>query len=124
MYSYNIDSKPMFGLAISGGKQQVRELFSLAVHFRGKNIKFLRMRIPSRHRVLYSSRSRSVRATMMSKLSVSSLLLLLLFLVEVHSQQAFPYVSFGLTGPALADHSSVQWGVLVTIVTVLCVTLT
>ena len=43
-----------------------------------------------------------------SKLSVSSLLLLLLFLVEVHSQQTFPYVSFGLTGPALANHSYVN----------------
>ena len=43
----------------------------------------------------------------MNKLSVSSLLLLLLFLVEVHSQ-TFPYVSFGLTGPALADHSYVD----------------
>ena len=41
-------------------------------------------------------------------MSVSSLLLLLLFLVEVHSQQTFPYVSFGLTGPALADHSYVN----------------
>ena len=39
-------------------------------------------------------------------MSVSSLLLLLLFLVEVHSQQTFPYVSFGLT--ALADHSYVD----------------
>ena len=47
-------------------------------------------------------------STMGSKLSVSSLLLLLLFLVEVHSQQTFPYVSFGLTGPALADHSYVD----------------
>ena len=37
-----------------------------------------------------------------------SLLLLLLFLVEVRSQQTFPYVSFGLTGPALADHSYVD----------------
>ena len=37
-----------------------------------------------------------------------SLLLLLLFLVEVHSQQTFPYVSFSLTGPALADHSYVD----------------
>ena len=27
---------------------------------------------------------------------------------EVHSQQTFPYVSFGLTGPALADHSYVD----------------
>ena len=43
-----------------------------------------------------------------SKLSVSSLLLLLLFLVEVHSQQTFPYVSFSLTGPALANHSYVD----------------
>ena len=41
-------------------------------------------------------------------MSVSSLLLLLLFLVEVHSQQTFPYVSFSLTGPALADHSYVD----------------
>ena len=44
---------------------------------------------------------------MNNKLSVSSLLLLLLFLVEVHSQ-TFPYVSFGVTGPALADHSYVD----------------
>ena len=36
-----------------------------------------------------------------------SLLLLLLFLVEVHSQ-TLPYVSFGLTGPALANHSYVD----------------
>ena len=43
-----------------------------------------------------------------SKLSVSSLLLLLLFLVEVHSQQTFPYVSFGVAGQALADHSYVN----------------
>ena len=43
-----------------------------------------------------------------SKLSVSSLLLLLLFLVEVRSQQTFPYVSFGLTGPTLANHSYVD----------------
>ena len=48
-------------------------------------------------------------STMGSKLSVSSLLLLLLlFLVEVHSQQTFPYVSFNLTGPALANHSYVD----------------
>ena len=45
---------------------------------------------------------------MRSKLSVSSLLLLLLFLVEVHSQQTFPYVSFSRTGPALANHSYVD----------------
>ena len=40
------------------------------------------------------------------KLSVSSLLLLLLFLVEVHSQQTFPYVSF--MGQTLANHSYVN----------------
>ena len=45
-------------------------------------------------------------STMGSKLSVSSLLLLLLFLVEIHSQQTFPYVSF--MGQALADHSYVD----------------
>ena len=42
----------------------------------------------------------------------SSLLVLLplflLSLVEVHCQQTYPYVSFGLTGPALADHSYVD----------------
>ena len=43
-----------------------------------------------------------------NKMSVSTLLLLLLFLVEVHSQQTFPYVSFNRTGPALADHSYVN----------------
>ena len=43
---------------------------------------------------------------MSNKLSVSSLLLLLLFLVEVRSQQTLPYVSFNLT--ALADHSYVN----------------
>ena len=43
-----------------------------------------------------------------NKLSASSLLLLLLFLVEVHSQQTYPYVSFNLTGPALANHSYVD----------------
>ena len=37
-----------------------------------------------------------------------SLLLLLLFLVEVHSQQTFPYVSFSLTGPALDNNSYVD----------------
>ena len=41
----------------------------------------------------------------MNKLSVSSLLLLLLFLVEVHSQ-TIPYVSF--MGQALANHSYVN----------------
>ena len=45
-------------------------------------------------------------STMGSKLSVSSLLLLLLFLVEVHSQQTFPYVSF--MGQALANNSYVD----------------
>ena len=54
-----------------------------------------------RYRILAPLRST------MSKLSVSSLLLLLLFLVEVHSQ-TFPYVSFGLMGPALANHSYVD----------------
>ena len=36
------------------------------------------------------------------------LLLFLLSLVEVHCQQTFPYVSFGLTGQILADHSYVD----------------
>ena len=55
---------------------------------------------------LRSTRSLIYGSTM-NKLSVSSLLLLLLlFLVEVHSQQTFPYVSF--MGPALADHSYVN----------------
>ena len=45
---------------------------------------------------------------MSNKLSVSSLLLLLLlFLVEEVRSQTFPYVSFGLS-PALADHSYVD----------------
>ena len=43
-----------------------------------------------------------------SRLSVSSLLLLLLFLVEVHSQQTYPYVSFSSMGQALANHSYVD----------------
>ena len=43
-----------------------------------------------------------------SKLSVSSLLLLLLLLVEVRSQQTLPYVSFSSTGPAMANHSYVD----------------
>ena len=43
-----------------------------------------------------------------SKLSVSSLLLLLLFLEKVHSQQTFPYVSFSVAGQALANHSYVD----------------
>ena len=65
--------------------------------------KFLRMRIPKHRRVPLQLLTISLRSTM---LSVSSLLLLLLFLVDVHSQQTFPYVSFGLT--ALADHSYVD----------------
>ena len=40
-------------------------------------------------------------------MSVSTLLLLLSFLVEVRSQQTFPYVSFGLS-PTLANHSYVD----------------
>ena len=43
-----------------------------------------------------------------SKLSVSSLLLLLLFMVEVRSQQTLPYVSFSSMGQALANHSYVN----------------
>ena len=39
-------------------------------------------------------------------MSVSSLLLLLLFLVEVHSQQTYPYVSF--MGQTLTNHSYVD----------------
>ena len=45
-------------------------------------------------------------------MSVSSLLLLLLFLVEVHSQQTFPYVSFGVAGEALANHSYVNLSIV------------
>ena len=36
------------------------------------------------------------------------IVLLLLFLVEVHCQQTFPYVSFGLAGQALVNHSYVD----------------
>ena len=43
-----------------------------------------------------------------SSLLVLLLLLFLLSLVEVHCQQTFPYVSFGLTGQSLADHSYVN----------------
>ena len=81
----------------------------------------------ARYYVTLLFKSAPDRSTMSNKMSVSTLLLLLLFLVEVHSQQTFPYVSFGLTGPAMADHSYVDLstvGVLVTIVTVLFVTLT
>ena len=95
-----------------GENNKLEGAFSLTVHFRdgGTKIKLLRMRIPTRHRVLFLLRARSLfdHMTMGSKMSVSSLLLLLLFLVEVHSQQTFPYVSFGPTGPALADHSYVD----------------
>ena len=35
-------------------------------------------------------------------------LLFLLSLVEVHGQQTFPYVSFGVTGQSLVDHSYVD----------------
>ena len=45
---------------------------------------------------------------MNNKMSVSSLLLLLLFLVEVRSQQTIPYVSFSSMGQALANHSYVN----------------
>ena len=69
----------------------------------------------TRHRVLRNTSSKRAplcstidSSTMGSKLSVSSLLLLLLFLVEVHSQQTYPYVSFGVTGQALANHSYVD----------------
>ena len=41
-------------------------------------------------------------------MKTSSLLVFLLSLVEVHCQQTFPYVSFGLTGQSLADHSYVD----------------
>ena len=43
---------------------------------------------------------------MMNAASLSLLLSLLLFLVEVHSQQTFPYVSF--MGQTLANHSYVN----------------
>ena len=36
------------------------------------------------------------------------IVLFLLFLVEVHCQQTFPYVSFGLMGQALSNHSYVD----------------
>ena len=71
----------------------------------------LRMRIPTRHRVCYYVTPNSTidSSTIMgSKLSVSSLLLLLFFMVEVRSQQTFPYVSFGLMGQALANNSYVN----------------
>ena len=55
--------------------------------------------------VLFFASPISLRSTMGSKVSVFLLLLQLLFLLEVHSQQTFP---FGLMGPALADHSYVD----------------
>ena len=58
--------------------------------------------------IIHVTSPRRTSSTMSNKMSVSSLLLLLLFLVEVHSQQTFPYVSFGLTGPALANNSYVD----------------
>ena len=58
--------------------------------------------------VLFFASPISLRSTMGSKVSVSSLLLQLLFLVEVHSKQTFPYVSFGQMSQALADHSYVD----------------
>ena len=57
-------------------------------------------------------RFRLLRSTMSNKMSVSSLLLLLLFLVEVHAQQTFPYVSFGVAGQALANHSYVNLSIV------------
>ena len=36
------------------------------------------------------------------------IILLLLFLVEVHCQQTYPYVSFSLTGQTLVNHSYVD----------------
>ena len=52
---------------------------------------------------------RSFNQEMMKTSSLLVLLLLfLLSLVEVHCQQTFPYVSFGLTGQNLADHSYVN----------------
>ena len=117
MYSF---AKPLFGypftIAISGGKQQVRRSFFTAVHT-SEMVERLSSFCATRHRVLLrntSSKSAPLAlcstvdsSTMGSKLSVSSLHLLLLLLVEVHSQ-TFPYVSFGLTGPALANHSYVD----------------
>ena len=69
------------------------------------------MRIPTRRRAIIRNTFASpisLCSTMGSKVSVSSLLLLLLFLVEVHSQPTVPYVSFGQIGQALADHSYVN----------------
>ena len=67
------------------------------------------MRIPTRYYyyVTLLLALRSLGSTMGSKMSVSSLLLLLLFLVEVHSQ-TLPYVSFGVAGEALANNSYVD----------------
>ena len=68
------------------------------------------MRIPTRRRAIIRNTFASpisLRSMMGSKVSVSSLLLLLLFLVEVHSQTV-PYVSFGVAGQALANNSYVD----------------
>ena len=114
---YNF-AKPLFGLAFhysyQWGKQQVRRrLFTDSPLQRRWNedqvsahaYTYLRATVLLRN----TYRVQSARpSTMGSKLSVSSLFLLLLFLVEVHSQQTFPYVSFSLTGPALANHSYVD----------------
>ena len=88
------------------------------------------MRIPTRRRAIIRNTFASpisLHSTMGSKVSVSSLLLLLLFLVEVHSQTV-PYVSFGVAGQALANNSYVDLSTVGNagdnIVTVLCVTLT
>ena len=88
---------------MGGGGQQVRELFHWQSTSEERISSFCACVFL---RAIVCSRSRSVRATMGSKLSVSSLLLLLLFLVEVHSQLTYPYVSF--MGPTLADHSYVD----------------
>ena len=56
-------------------------------------------------------------------MALVSLLLLSVCLAEIHCQTTFPYVSF--LGQTLANHSYVDLStVLMTIVTVLCVTLT
>ena len=112
MYSYIDFAKPLFGLALhysyQWGKQQVEGGFSLTVEE-----SFCACVFPpcARYYVIllhnYCSRA-PLRSTMSNKMSVSTLLLLLLFLVEVHSQQTFPYVSFNRTGPALANHSYVD----------------
>ena len=101
----------MFGypltIAISGGNNKLEGAFSVAVHFRSSFCACVCLRY---YVTLLPLCSTIDSSTMGSKLSVSSLLLLLLLflVVEVHSQQTFPYVSFGLTGPALANNSYVN----------------